>query len=161
MKRTLLYLEGASGISGVVMSWSSDVQLDHVTLERSGTAGLYADHASVPVTDSTIRDNLGYGLRYVGLDGTIPLVVTDNEFVSTGANAGVLPVVRGQQASLHTVRYIAANSPSENRWAQPSVVVICASPVVSRNRRPAAKCAWSAGRAKSASVPSVRVTLAS
>src|SRR5262245_55774009 len=60
--------------------------------------------------------------------------------------------LRGQAASLHTDRYIAAKSPSENRWLSPSFDVICASTMLNSRRRPAGNHRWPAGRRKSPGV---------
>src|SRR5215207_6137553 len=47
----------------------------------------------------------------------------------------------GQHALLHTMRYIAANSPNEYNWLAPSVVVICATRSTCDLRRPAGNAA--------------------
>jgi len=66
-------------------SFSSDVTLDHVTLQASGNSGLYADNASVQVTYATVSNNAGYGLYWNGVDGAVPLLVSDTNFTGNGA----------------------------------------------------------------------------
>jgi Bacterial Ig-like domain/Domain of unknown function DUF11 len=61
----------------------SDLVLDHVTLHDSWADGLYAENASVAVTNSRIVGHGrydGYGLNYEGLDPEVILAITDNEF---------------------------------------------------------------------------------
>src|SRR5690349_11250880 len=85
----------------------------------------------------------GTGFGCAGVGGGV------TNFSSPGRSRAPVPALRGQQASLHTERYIAANSPSANRWLSPSVDVICASTMLRSRRRPAVKHALSAGSRKS------------
>ncbi|MBP1684155.1 MAG: repeat-associated core domain protein [Deltaproteobacteria bacterium] len=68
-----------------VESFSSDVTLDHVTLQASGNSGLYCNNASVQVTYGQVSDNVLYGLYWDGVDAAVPLVVTDTAFSGNGA----------------------------------------------------------------------------
>ncbi|MBI3977114.1 MAG: hypothetical protein HY331_02905 [Chloroflexi bacterium] len=65
---------------GMVYSASSDVVLDRVTLQGSGSSGLHAAGASVSLSNSTVISNTGSGFYYNGVDATVPLMLTDNTF---------------------------------------------------------------------------------
>ncbi|MFN8626155.1 MAG: RHS repeat-associated core domain-containing protein [Candidatus Binatia bacterium] len=71
-------------------SFSSDVTLDHVTIRASGKSGLYANTASVRVTNGQVSDNTLYGLYWDGVDAAVPLVVSDTHFGGNGTAAGWL-----------------------------------------------------------------------
>ena len=70
---------------GMVESFSSDVTLDHVTLQASGNSGLYCDNVSMRVTYGQVSHNAAYGLYWNGVDPAVPLVVSDTTFSGNGA----------------------------------------------------------------------------
>jgi uncharacterized repeat protein (TIGR01451 family) len=75
---------------GNIETYTSGLDLDRVLIEKSHKDGLYAKNASPTVTNCTIANNTGYGLRFDGLDPAFPLTVTDNIFTSAGGGAGML-----------------------------------------------------------------------
>ncbi len=69
----------------MIESRSSDVALEHVTVQASAAGGLYARDASPSIRASRFADNAGYAVELDGLAAGADTRLTDTEFATAAA----------------------------------------------------------------------------